>query len=230
MRPTLCGLCVMPALVLLLAGCARYPSDQTNPVVPPITLRSSITVAGQINPAYYYFLAIDTDGNDANGPVPVVSGPELGNGWGTISGLGPNDPIKEPPFYVIYNGGSFQEYRNGQPIGRPYNAEVTSDRTGLVVEIDVRDLVPSGTLLPDTLQLNWITMKDLTIPPQDIGYTKEYDGFGPTGTDYLFDVPLNQNWTRASGDEYGTPAELPNDTTTTGDIDLIGWSVDIRLQ
>ncbi len=228
MRLLLSG-CSLIVLVLL-GGCARYPSDGSTPDIPPITLRSTITVAGGINPAYYYFLAIDTDNDDGDGPVPVVSGPEQGTGWGTISGLGPNDPVAVPPFFVVYNGGSFQQYRDNQPIGRPYRAELSADRRSLTVEIDARELVPAGTTLPARLQLNWITMKDLTIPPQDIGRPKEYDGFGPTGTDYLYAVPLNQNWSRASGDLYGTPQEQRNDTTATADIDLIGWSAEIRLR
>lgn len=230
MRPTLYGLCVLLLISPWLTGCARYPAGGDDPNAPPVTIRATMTVAGQINPAYYYFLAIDTDNNDGDGPIPVISDEELSSGWGTISGLGPNDPITVPPFFVVYNAGSFQMYRDGQPIGPPYSGEVLSNRSGLVIEVDARELVPESAALPTTLQLNWITMKDLTIPPQDSGFTKEYDGIGPSGTDYVYAIPLDQNWIRASGDEYGTPPEYANDTTETKDIDLIGWSIETRLR
>ncbi len=221
---------VMSVVLLpLFAGCARFPTTETPSGAPPRTLYSEITVAGEINPTYYYFLAIDTDGNQVDGPVPVVTGPELGNGWGTISGLGPNDPIQEPPFYVMYHNGTFEQFRNGIPLGRPFNAEVSQDRKRIILEIDQRVLAPTGTALPSIVQLNWITMPDLTIPPQNVGFIKEYDGIGPSGNNYLDTIPLTQSWIRYSGDEYGTPLELPNDTTTTADIDLIGWRVEIRL-
>ncbi|MHB0936479.1 MAG: hypothetical protein ACYDCO_08455 [Armatimonadota bacterium] len=215
-------------IVVLLAGCARYPADQGPSDIPPVTITTEITLDGDYNPAYYYFFAIDTDADDADGPVPVVTGPELGNGWGTISGLGPDDPIEEPPFYVMFNGGSFQQFRNGEPVGQPFRGEVRNNDT-IVLEIDARELVAEGDPLPNTIQVNWITMKDLTIPPQGAGYIKEYDGFGFTGYDYLAYVPLDQNRTFYSG-EPGVPEETSNDTTITPAIDMIGWEVGIRLR
>lgn len=227
MRRMLLGSCILVA-VLLLAGCARYPSDQEPTDIPPVTLTTRITLDGEYNPAYYYFFAVDTDADDADGPVPVVTGPELGNGWGTISGLGPNDPIEEPPFYVMFYGGSFQEFRNGEPIGQPFRAEVQNNNT-IILEIDARRLVPEGEPLPETIQVNWITLTTLTTPPQNTGDIKEFDGFGFTGYDYLAYVPLDQNRTIYSG-EPGIPAETAGDTTLTPAIDMIEWEVGVRLR
>jgi len=227
MRRLLLGSSIL-IVILLLAGCARYPSNQGPNDIPPVTITTQITLNGDYNPAYYYFFAVGTDPTNVTGPVPVVTGPELGNGWGTISGLGPDDPIQEPPFYVMFNGGSFQEFRNGQPIGQPFRGEVQNNNT-IVLEIDARDLVPTGDPLPSTIQVNWITMKDLTIPPQDAGYIKEYDGFGPSGYDYLAYLTLDQNRTIYSG-EPGIPEETAEDTTITPAIDMIGWEVGIRLR
>jgi len=224
MRRTLWGICSF-IFVLLVAGCARFPADGGTGDNPPVTIYTEISLNGDYNPAYYYFFAVDTDADDADGPVPVVTGPEYGNGWGTISGLGPNDPIQEPPFYVIFNGGSFQQYRNGEPIGRPFRAEVR-DNNRIILEIDARDMVAPGDPLPATMQVNWITMKTLEIPLQGI---KEYDGFGTNGSEYLAYVPLDQNRTFYSGDP-GIPEELPNDTTNTPAIDMIGWEVSILLR
>jgi len=220
------GICSL-LFVLLVAGCARYPASAGPSDLPPVTIHTEITLNGDYNPAYYYFFAVDTNGDDSNGPVPVVAGPEYGNGWGTLSGLGPNDPIQEPPFYVIFNGGSFQEYRNGAPIGQPFRGEVQNNNK-IMLEIDARDLVAPGDPLPATIQVNWITMKDLEIPLEGTGI-KEYDGFGFNGYDYLAYVPLDQNRIFYSGDP-GLPDEVANDTTTTPAIDMIGWEVSILLR
>ncbi len=79
------------ALVCLacLAGCARYPTGVVTSTVPAQTIYSEITVAGNINPAYYYFFAIDTRGISSAGPVPVTIGTGFGNGWGTLSDVSP---------------------------------------------------------------------------------------------------------------------------------------------
>ncbi len=44
-----------------------------------------ITVAENYSNNCYYFVAIDADGDPLTGPLPVVSGPYWGNGWGTGS-------------------------------------------------------------------------------------------------------------------------------------------------
>ena len=72
------------SILLLVCGCARSPSS-----APPVTaekeLLFDITVAGNYNNNYYYFIALDADGDPLTGPLPVVAGPYWGNGWGTGS-------------------------------------------------------------------------------------------------------------------------------------------------
>lgn len=227
MRQYIRGITIL-CIALFMAGCARYPTQGGEVNAPPVSIYSEITLNGPINPAYYYFFAIDTDNDDSTGPVPVVSVSQIIDAWGTISGLGPNDPIQEPPFYVMYHGGDFQQYRNGQRLGRPFRGELQGDRK-IVVEIDARDLVPAGEPLPSTIQLNWITVKELTIRPQNIGGIREYDGFGFMGNDYLAYVPLDQNRIYYNGD--GTsPEEFAEDTTFTPAIDMIDWYISVRIR
>jgi hypothetical protein len=46
----------------------------------------SVTFAGPVQDAFYYYIAIDADGDfGADGPLPVAAGPNWGNGWGTGS-------------------------------------------------------------------------------------------------------------------------------------------------
>lgn len=78
--------CVL-SLLAALSGCARYPEGPGSGVdVPDRVIAFQMTVKGRINPAFYYFFAVDTDEDKgADGPLPVAAGPFWGNGWGTGS-------------------------------------------------------------------------------------------------------------------------------------------------
>ena len=216
---------------IVLVGCARFPTgNEVSGNAPPVTIFSTITVAGQIDPSAYYFLALNTDQTNSNGPIPIVTGPQNGNGWGTLSGLGPNDPIVQPPFFVEYNGGTFQEYRNGQPIGTPYIASVSDDRTQLSVEFDVRDINGPGRQVPGYVQLNWITRTQLVTSPQNIGFINAYSAFGPAGNDFLTEIPLNSSWVHYSGDASGYPQTFHTPSPPNPNIQLIAWRVEVRVR
>ncbi len=227
----ICGI----LLFLLATGCARYPETPGGNVAPTRTVRSSITVLGEINPNCYYFLAIDTDDDPGDGPVPIVTGSENGNGWGTLSGLGPNDPVVGPPFFVQYHAGTFAMFRlnstTGQYdfLGSPFFGEVSRDFNTMTVEIDQAALVPAGATLPSLIQLNWITDEMIVTPPQLIGVRKQYDGFGPTGNSYLSDIQLSINQAITPG-VGAAPEELQRDSTSLDDIDITDYSVEVRVQ
>jgi hypothetical protein len=214
----------MAGSMLLLAGCARFPETPAGSTAPANTLVCTMTVLGTINDSYYYFLAIDTDQLSVTGPIPVVTGSELGNGWGTLSNIGPDDPVQQPPFFVMYHDGSFSEFRNNTFIGRPYRTEITSDRKQMIVEFDQNDL---GTPIPDIIQLNWITQEMITTPPQLVGVRKQYDGFGPSGNTYLDAIDLRVPQFIESGIG-NAPEELPRDTTSIDAIDLVNWTVEVH--
>ena len=75
-------LAALPCLLLLLAGCAKAPSRGiTSPASGPQIL-VTMTVAGRINPSYYYFVLFNVRQNTTGptGPVPVVA-PPYGNGF-----------------------------------------------------------------------------------------------------------------------------------------------------
>lgn len=235
----LCGLAILIGLVLL-TGCARFPSTPGGGLAPTRTLYTRITVNGVINPEYYYYLAIGTDQTGATGPLPVVTGPELANGWGIIGPIGPDSPLRQPPFFVQYHNGQFVQFRTdpttGQavPLGQPYRFGVDQDRKSLWVEIDQSLL---GSPIPNLVELNWITDEVIDTQPQNLGAPKQYDGFGRTGNDYLL-LPINVSQTLESGvngapDEYPYlsvyPDGLRETTTSLPDIDLIRWQVEVRI-
>lgn len=162
---------------VLLAGCARYPTTTTPGTEPTRTLYCEMTVnnQGQIDPDDYYFLAIGVDQSDSTGPVPVITGPELTNGWGTITGL-PAGQVEEPPFYVMVHGDSFAQYLGSTYLGAPFQYGTKDDKKTIWVEIDQSQIDPLLVGVSDPIiQLNWITMQSITAP---LDQQKQYDGFG----------------------------------------------------
>ncbi len=235
--------CVL-LLVLLLAGCARYPSQHGIVTAAPKTMVAEAWVRGKVDPNLFYFLVIDTDGDTTTGPVPVVTGQEYSNGLFILSPTPPGQTIKQPAFYVEYSrrtAGGFQQFRLNpttntyDALGQPINGDITRDGAGLRVEIDLSLL---GTPSPSNLQLNWITMESDDPDTIISGKIKSYDGLGPQGNDYL-SIPrldVTNTWTSGANgvpDElaYGTP--YPDgrfeSTTNNAAIDLIGWSVAIFI-
>jgi len=233
-------------LVIVLAGCARSPAGLITNNAPPQTIYSEITVAGNINPTYYYFFAIDTSGNQGEGPIPVTLGTGYGNGWGTLYPVNANGPVQQPSFFVrIYNG-TAEEYRVdpttqiANPIGSPYRWQVmaadhTPSQTGpiLSVEIDTRQLMPPGTALPAGINVNWITMQTIATSPQNVGVSNIYDGFtGASGTsgNGFFWVPLGISNAWTSGYN-GVPSQnsQTSPAATLTDINLVNWLIVDRL-
>lgn len=68
----------------LLPGCAR--GGEGEQIVPATVLEFTVTFAGPVQDAFYYYIALDVDSDfGADGPLPVAAGPDWGNGWGTGS-------------------------------------------------------------------------------------------------------------------------------------------------
>jgi hypothetical protein len=237
---------ILTASLLLLCwitpGCARFPVDQTGTGSPSRTLSSQITVRGRINPGLYYFLAIDTDGDPSYGPVPVVTGPELGNGWVVIGPSRPTDPVRQPAFYLEYSpdtAGSPQQFRLNTdtntyiPLGSPFKWQVSSDYTTLSVEIDESLLIASGQTSPTRIQINWITMDTKDLPPQDSGRIKQYDGLGPLGNDF-FDIPqldVAQHWSSGTGGVTEEPVYQEGEyTALNADLDIREWQAQTYIR
>lgn len=83
----------------LLGGCARGSGTST---VPEVVVDFYARFSGTINDAYYYYFAIDADGDFGDdGPVPVAAGPYWQNGWGTGS----------ITHFVEYHQGEYNLYR-----------------------------------------------------------------------------------------------------------------------
>lgn len=87
-------------VLLLFLGCARFPAEPvSNPA--PRQLIVTLRFAAPVDDRYYYLVALDTNQDPSDGPVPVIQGPYWGNGWGT-------GPITR---FVEYYSGQFGVYQ-----------------------------------------------------------------------------------------------------------------------
>ncbi|HOS93773.1 MAG TPA: hypothetical protein PLQ54_10705 [Armatimonadota bacterium] len=84
-----------------LVGCAWVPEGGGGTNVPDRALLVTLTLADRVDANYYYYLAIDTDDDRTDGPLPLYEGPFWGNGWGTGS----------MTYFVSYHAGAYGVYR-----------------------------------------------------------------------------------------------------------------------
>jgi len=97
LRPVFALLLIMA--VAALSGCA-YGGGGI--VTPAVVIDFTARMAAAINDAFYYFIAIDADGDfGQDGPVAVAAGPDWGNGWGTGSFT----------HYIEYHLGQYMVYQ-----------------------------------------------------------------------------------------------------------------------
>ncbi len=181
---------IRPLLVLMLlipAGCAKSPSGgSTSPVSGP-QLIVTMTVAGNINPAYYYYILFNVNNtpgpnNSAvTGPVPVVATP-YGNGY--AAGAFTN--------YVEYNGGlpggtNFNYFAvdptlfNSQVLGPGRLIQKQAVGSTLTFQLPLAYLATSGVTADqiNSLQVNFITTNVVPVNGQNISTAKYFDALYP---------------------------------------------------
>jgi hypothetical protein len=216
MRRLLAFVCLLPCV--LGVGCARMPSAVSGAPAPSRQLIVRFTLASPVNPAFYYYVAIDTNGNPNDGPVPIVANPSA-----PIPATGVpliiSDATVPPAFYVQYHQGAFSQYRDLAFIGPPYQAGITQDELTIAVIIDLDQVTTTAA----HLELNVITA-DRLLPP-DAPFILNYDGLGPTGNGYLI-IPITVGGVYTNAD-----AAVPEGAGDTGlpALDITDWSVEVRL-
>lgn len=214
------------AITLLFAftsGCARFPTTPVSPTGKRLII--TMTVAGEINPSYYYYIAFDTSGTATPGPLPVVGRP-WGNGWGTGN-------ITD---YVLYDQLQPQGYglyripAGTQLLGKEYNGAPIyfisppdgSNKLQFTISIDqlATATLPAADI--DQININFITTDKV---PLDDNYPgpKYYDGLGDLGNDFLsISVETNQTYSNTQ-----TPIEQTGDVVIP-DLDIIDWTIEVQ--
>lgn len=242
---------ILPILIIMLiSGCARYPS-----VVIPVNpgafkLKCEMRVRGKINPASYYFLVFDNTADPNIGPVPVGTAPnaadaaKYGDAWSILGPVAPGANINRPAFYVEYSpqtGGAFRQFRlradglSYELVGSSLFGEVTANNDGLRVEVESNAI---SAVTPTILKMNWITMEDITFPSQ-VNNIKEFDALGPSGNDFftMQNLGISSKWESGIN---GIAEELQfNEFYLTGPresstdipaLDIVKWSTELVVQ
>ena len=178
---------LLAALLLLPAGCAKSPGGgATSPVSGP-QLIVTMTVAGNINPNYYYYVLFNVNrakGPDGSsmGPVPVVvSADSTGNGY--AAGAFTN--------YVKYKGGQpggtdFSYYVVDKTL---FNSEALTGRliqqqavgNTLRFQLPLASLATTNVAVDgiNNLQVNFIATNVVPVPGQSLGTPKYFDALYP---------------------------------------------------
>ncbi len=182
-----------PLLVLLLllpTGCAKSPSSgSTSPVSGP-QLIVSMTVAGNINPNYYYYILFNVNNTpgpsntSVTGPVPVVAAP-YGNGYAAGAFTNYVEYNSGVPggtnfnyFAPIANTNLLQSVTLGQ--GKLIQPQVVNSNE-LVFQLPLAYLATS-TVTADqinTLEINFIATNVVPVNGQNITTAKYFDCLYP---------------------------------------------------
>ena len=230
-------------LLVLLTGCAKFPS-QPGVGVSKDRLVFTLTYAAPLDPRFFYFIAIDDDGNPLTGPMPSLTAP-WGNGWAALPRQADLDPSTGKPrqgpnlshfveirvsapgigqalVYRVTNP-TLENYRQ-EPLGSPL--ELTFLQPNQVrVTLDMRQLWLSPQPIPERIEVNFISVDELRLDPNDNTPRQGFDGLGVSGNEFI-SIPLTSNLTFPTN-----PAFNP-EPTTAGDarieaLDLIGWQVQV---
>jgi hypothetical protein len=229
-------------IILLSVGCAKFPSNG----VPQTGKRLivTMTVNGQINPNYHYYiafytLALDPAAQLSQGPVPVVSGPGWGNGWGTSA----TPSSQGMQTYVVYDAnqpqgyGVYQIAKDTNLLGKTYvgppisyvtppagsnKLQFTLDLSQLAIPTFLTTTDEVNSLI-DQINVNFITTNIVPSSTAFDGSGRFYDGLGLTGNTfepiYIKSTQSNSNTKTHVEDAGDVP--LP-------DLDIIDWSIEIQ--
>jgi hypothetical protein len=214
----------MAVLVLgLAAGCARFPQNAS-----PVTgkrLIITLTVAGEIDPNYHYYVAFDTSGTSAPGPLPVVAKP-WGNGWGTgnITNYVVYDGL-QPQGYGVYRIVPGTDLLTKEYVGPPVSwVSPPAGANRLQFTIDLAQLATTAVPVDkiDLVNINFITTDVVPLDP-NASVDKHYDALGPVGNDFItISVKTNQTYSNSQ-----TAVEGPDDVALPN-LDIIDWSVEVQ--
>jgi hypothetical protein len=176
--------------------------------------------------SYFYFVALNTDGDISNGPVPVRNQP-WGNGWGTRSkGLTGGITYflrvdaSQFQFYKVLGDDLTQFIEFRQALIR-YTPPQGTNKLAFTLDIDALGLPPGR----DRVNFNVIATDVVPLDP-NYGGGKKVDAMGSTGNDFVT-INILQNG-EYSNDLLGHLEEsddvLPPGTDDKS-LDIVDWRV-----
>ncbi|MFQ3611328.1 MAG: hypothetical protein SNJ72_07520 [Fimbriimonadales bacterium] len=214
-------------LLLLLAGCARFPDTPAEEGVRRLVIE--MQVAGRIRPEYHYFVLfnLSNDSTGQAGPVPVLI-PPWGNGFagGAFTHFMRYDRFQPQARYALYRVVPETNLSVFQYIGVPIQVEpVGAESNRLRFEITLTQFLPD----PDEaramrfIQLNFIATDRVPIDPNDTA-PKVSDSLGPPGLGQYLNLRIDQDRIIRNID---TGLESAGDIADP-DLDIVDWRVEVR--
>ncbi|MCS7265219.1 MAG: hypothetical protein NZ805_10350 [Armatimonadetes bacterium] len=214
---------LLVVLIWSLCGCAKFPEQPPVPVSRD-RLIVILTYAAPINPNYFYYIAIDDDGDPRTGPLPALTRP-WGNGWGVPYDATLGSRIH---FFAEISQQSAELFRI-----EIFQPPFTTRRLGPTLDfslsqpnqirltIDLRQLFPSPNPIPERIELNFISLSELKTNPYDNTPRTGFDALGPTGNDFI-SIPLTSTQVFRNGE--GWVQETSGDAQIDS-LDLTDWEV-----
>lgn len=229
--------------LVVLSGCAKFPEQI---VVGPSRDRLVVTLtyAAPLDPRFFYFIALDDDGNSLTGPMPSLTAP-WGNGWAALPRQADLDPNTGKPrqgpnlshFVEIRPLGgnvvraqiyrvtdpTLENYRQ-EPLGTPLETLLLQPNQ-VRVTLDMRQLWPNPQPIPNRIEMNFIGVDEIQLNPQDNTPRQGFDGLGISGNDFI-SIPLTSNQTFPPSPAFNPEPEAPGDARIEA-LDLVDWQVQV---
>jgi len=208
-----------------LVGCAKFPEQPPAPISRD-RMVVTLTYAAAVSPDFFYYIAVDSDGDLRTGPLPALTRP-WGNGWGVPfdETLGSRIDLFVEVFRQSAQVSRIQVFQppfTTQPLGPPLDLSFPQPNQ-IRVTLDLRQLFPPPDPLPERVELNFISVSELKTSPYDNTPRTGFDALGPTGNDFI-SIPLTSTQTFRNGQ--GWVAETSGDAQIDA-LDLTDWEVRI---
>ncbi|MCH7905595.1 MAG: hypothetical protein IH944_13650 [Armatimonadetes bacterium] len=219
--------------LLLLTSCAKLPggggsSDFTKRLVFTMTVDEKIRTNLEGFPYIYIFaLRLSTDSNPIDdGPLPVV----IPGGNGFVAGNCTHYILWNPLVFPEYQIFKFLDPELNQSVqtGIPINyVQIKEGDNTLQFEIDMSQLVPAGDV--DTIksiQVNFLTMNNTNTGGGDRFWDALGDGRiqGEINSYFTFQLDFADLYTNQNTGDIEPPGDVVDP-----DLDIIDWSIEVRL-
>lgn len=222
--------------LLVLCGCAKFPSVGSNDITKRLlftmrvdgAIRTGFETGGSGLP-YIYIIALrlSTDPSPIDdGPIPVIT--NGGNGF--VAGNATHyilwNPLASPQYQIwrFEDDTLLSSVQTGVPIN--YQDVQVGDDT-IQFEIDMSQLVPVADVdTIESIQVNFLTMNKLA----NGGSGREWDALGNSANPgdinrYFQFQPRNSiTYTNANQGNVEPGGDVPDP-----DLDIIDWSIEVRL-
>ncbi|QYK52607.1 MAG: hypothetical protein KF824_10115 [Fimbriimonadaceae bacterium] len=224
-------------IILCVAGCAKFPTGgvigDTKRLVFRMRVDGQLRTgqgSGQSGLPYVYIIALNVSTEDTpttTGPIPIVV--PGGNGMvdGTVTHFILWNPLASPQFQIYkFRDATLNEwFQTGIPVN--YTPTNEGDRE-FTFEIDLSQLVALADVPNQrSVQVNFLTMNNTNTS----GGGRIWDALGNANIPSQVNSPLTVRLN--SSQIYNNQNQIitePQGDTVDPDLDIVDWSVEVRIQ